>query len=130
DHCAALKARAPSIEACPPADLSLDQPAVSHDATIAQADAEHAGDGFARSYAIYNWAINHGYENFIRSGLISSTTGQAESVSFGSDLDQLEQARSAGVRFKIDPPLRVVSARADTLSSQVLAYAQQSGLAA
>src|SRR5207249_3444100 len=66
-QCPTLKARAPEIEACPPPDLKLDHPVVSRDPALADADAQHAVDGFARSYAIYNWAINHGYENFIHS---------------------------------------------------------------
>jgi len=128
-QCSALKARAPAIEACPPPNLSLEHPVVSRDPTVADTDAQHAVEGFARSYAIYNWAINHGYVNFIRSGLISFTTGQAETVSFGTDLDQLDEARREEAVFKIDPPLKLVSARAEPLSPQVAAYARQSGLA-
>src|SRR5207249_3816027 len=67
--CAGLRARA-AIAECPPADLRLDRPTVSHDDAVADRDAAHMAEGVARSYALSNWAVNRGDAAFLRAGLI------------------------------------------------------------
>lgn len=116
-ECAKLKARAPAIEECPPQDLALDRPASAHGPGVADADAERAAEAIARSYAIYNWAVNRADTGFIRAGLISYATGPAVPTSFGEDLQFLEQARQASARYRIDPPLRLVTARTVAVSA-------------
>jgi hypothetical protein len=127
-ECAPLKARAPSIEECPPRNLALDRPATSHGAGVAEADAAQAAEGVARSYAIYNWAINRADTGFIGAGLISYATGTAVPISFGEDLQFLQQARQASARYRIDPPLRLVAARAVAESAAMRGQALPHGL--
>jgi hypothetical protein len=128
--CARLQARAPGIEGCPPANLALDRPSVAHAAGVSDADAQHMAEGFARSYAIANWAINQGYAAFLQSGLLSSTQGQATSSSFGEDLRQMYLAQRAGARYRVDPPLKLAAAWATPLPAAASAQARSLQLAA
>jgi hypothetical protein len=127
-NCAHLRTRAPDIEGCPPAGLALDQPSLAHAAGVSDVEAQHMGEGFARSYAIANWAINQGYSMILRAGLISSPEGQATASSFGDDLRHIYEAQRAGTRYRIDPPLRLVAIRAVTVEPAVSAQATFSKL--
>jgi len=127
--CARLQARAPGIEGCPPANLALDRPSVAHAAGISGADAQHMADGFARSYAIANWAINQGYATFLQSGLLSSRQGQATSSSFGQDLREMYLAQRANGRYRVDPPLRLTAVWAAPVPAAVRAQATSLQLA-
>ena len=117
--CDRLKARAPSIEACPPAALPLEHPAVVHGPDVADGVAQQMAEGFARSYAMANWAINAGYPRFLQAGLISSPRARATAISFGEDLAYLAQARQQGVAYRIDLPLRAVRVRPVLLAPEV-----------
>lgn len=126
--CDRLKARAPGIEGCPPAGLALDRPAVSHDPGIGDADAQHMAEGFARSYAVSNWAINQGYPVFLQSPLLTSRDGQATAVSFGDDLRLMARARQLGVRYRVDPALRLAAVSAFAVPAAVATQARSAEL--
>jgi hypothetical protein len=112
DRCASLKARAPGIEACPPASLAFATPRASHDASLSDEDARRMAQGAARSYAIYNWAVNQGYDGFIKAGLLSYPRPDVVKLSFGEDLVGIEAARRSHTTYRLDPPLRLDAVRA------------------
>lgn len=128
DLCADLRARAPGIEACPPTDLALDRPSVGHDPGIAGAVAEHMAEGLARSWALANWAINHGYGGFLRAGLVASVEAEATAVSFGDDLRFLDDARRSGTRYRIDTALVLSRVVAVPVPQRVADQARRAGL--
>jgi hypothetical protein len=117
--CDRLQARAPTIEACPPASLPLARPAVAHGQDVTGEAAQQMAEGFARSYAIANWAINGGDTRFLQAGLISSPQARATAISFGEDLAYLARARQKGVTYRVDQPLQAVAVRPATLAPEV-----------
>jgi hypothetical protein len=117
--CDRLEARAPTIEACPLAGLPVARPAVAYGQDVTEEAAHQMAEGFARSYAIANWAINAGYTRFLQAGLVSSPQARATAISFGEDLAYLARARQRGVTYRVDQPLQAVLVRPATLAPEV-----------
>lgn len=128
-RCARLAQR--GFRPCPPtADRLQLPPTTIRNATngaVPDATAQQWGHAFQLAQAYYYWAMENNARSALTSGVLADSSPQAVANLFGTDLMDLDNAKSAGGTLVYQPP-HVPITQVVTIPSDLQATMQRQGL--